>query len=183
MEKIDNTDLPSFYMNPSVYTPVKNEIKKNKGREVRRTGFQNFFESLKSDRAGDLGPLKDLPVSEETVNMLMDEVRSSGDVLLERPFPEEIAKYKQSVRNFVHYVVDNSFKLEHEIGLRNIHNRGAKNLHKSSKSMEHQKYTKITVIDAKLENLAAMLLTNQRNKVKLVTSLEEIKGLLIDLMQ
>jgi uncharacterized protein YaaR (DUF327 family) len=39
------------------------------------------------------------------------------------------------------------------------------------------------VIDKKLEDLAAMLLSSQMRQMELVSRLEEIKGLLVDLLQ
>jgi hypothetical protein len=49
--------------------------------------------------------------------------------------------------------------------------------------LNNKKYTSIQVIDKKLEDLAAMLLRNQGQHIDMLSSLEEIKGLLIDLLQ
>jgi uncharacterized protein YaaR (DUF327 family) len=175
MAKVDTPDLPSFYMNPSAYAPVKGESKKSKGvRRPGETDFSRLFEDIRGKTADELGPLRDLPVSEETVNFLMDHVRAAGDALRDRPFPDEIMRYKQAVRNFMHYVVENSFSLEHEKGIPKFSRPGIK---------EHKRYTKIQVIDKKLEDLAAMLLSGQRNQLELVSRLEEIQGLLVDLLQ
>jgi uncharacterized protein YaaR (DUF327 family) len=173
MAKIDSSDVSSFYMNPSAYSQVKEEAKKTRGRGVRRsgeTGFSKLFESIRGKTADELGPLQDLPVSEETVNFLMDEVRSAGDTLKDHPLPEEILRYKQAVRNFMHYVVENSYAI-----------------HTSTTMLRKRKNLKpnvtVQVVDKKLEDLAAMLLTGQMSQLKLAASLEEINGLLIDLLQ
>jgi len=118
MAKVDGTDT-SFYMNPAAYTQVKDE-KKNKG--VQRgspVNFSKMFDDLRGKTANDLGPLQNLPVSEETVNSLMDDVRDAGDILKNRPLPEEIMRYKMAVRNFINYVVQNCYSLEYEEGLPN----------------------------------------------------------------
>ncbi|MDR1587335.1 MAG: YaaR family protein [Treponema sp.] len=171
MAKIDSTDVPSFYMNPSAYSQVKGETKKARGiRRGVETGFSEIFESIRGKTADELGPLRDLPVSEETVNLLMDEVRSAGDALKDRPLPDEILRYKQAVRNFMHYVVENSYAINTSTTML----RKKKNLKPN---------VTIQVIDKKLENLAAMLLTGQMSQLKLAASLEEINGLLVDLLQ
>ncbi|MCL2230297.1 MAG: YaaR family protein [Treponema sp.] len=182
MAKIDGTD-PSLFMNPSAYSQVKDD-KKSKGiRKGEKTEFSKLFDSLRSKTAEQLGPLQDLPASEETVNYLMDEVRDAGDRLKSRPLPEEIMNYKQAVRNFINYVVQNCYSKEYDEGIPNFLKPGFKGRRGTPQAMEGKGYTKIVVIDKKLEDLAAMLLSGQTRQMELVSRLEEIKGLLIDLLQ
>jgi uncharacterized protein YaaR (DUF327 family) len=182
MAKVDSADT-SFYMNPSAYTQVKDEKKSRGIRRGERTDFSRIFDDLRSKTADELGPLADLPVSDETVNMLMDDVRSAGDILKTRPLSEEIMRYKQAVRSFINYVVKNSYSLDREEGLPNFMKPGFKGRRGTPKAMEGTGYTKIQVIDRKLEDLAAMLLSSQIRQMELVSRLEEIRGLLVDLLQ
>jgi uncharacterized protein YaaR (DUF327 family) len=183
MARVDG-DVPSFYMNPAAYTHVKEETKKTKGsRPVGKTGFSRIFEELRGKTAGELGPFPNLPVSEETLDLLMDEVRSAGDTLRSRPFPDEIIRYKQAVRNFMHYVVENSYALDHETGIPKFLKPGYKGVRGTPEAMKQITYTKIKVIDKKLEDLAALLLSSQMPQLELASRLEEIKGLLVDLFQ
>jgi len=181
MAKVEGTDT-SFYMNPAAYTQVKEE-KKSKASKTGKTDFSRLFDDLRGKTADEIGPLRDLPVSEETVNVLMDEVRNTGDVLRNRPFPEEIMRYKQAVRNFMNYVVKNSYSVEREEGIPNFLRPGFSGRRGTPEAMEGKLYTKIQVIDKKLEDLAAMLLSGQKQQMELVSRLEEIRGLLVDLMQ
>ena len=181
MAKVESADT-SFYMNPAAYSQVQEE-KKTKGIRREKTEFSNIFDNLRGKTAEELGPLRDLPVSEDTVNLLMDEVRNTGDVLQNRPFPDEIMRYKQAVRNFINYVVKNSFALEYEKGIPKFMKPGFTGQRGTPDAMSHKQYTKITVIDKKLEDLAAMLLSTQGRQMELVSRLEEIRGLLIDLLQ
>ena len=183
MAKIES-ELQSLYMNPNVYSQVKGETKNAKGiRRKEGVKFSNIFDNFRSKTTDEIGELKELPVSEETVNLLMDEVRNAGDILSSRPFPDEIMRYKQSVRNFMNYVVKNSYALEQEAGIHNINKPGFSKRRGKDNPMDQTKYTKIQVIDKKLEDLAAMLLSSQMPKLKIVARLEEIQGLLIDLLQ
>ena len=182
MAKLDTADIPSFYMNPSAYAHVKDE-KKTKNTRTGKAEFSRVFDELRGKTADDLGPLRDLPVSEESVNFLMDEVRSTGDILRSRPFTDEIMRYKQAVRNFINYVVQNSYALEKEEGIPNFLRPGFKGRRGTPEAMEGKRYTKIQVIDRKLEDLAAMLLSSQARHLELASRLEEIRGLLVDLLQ
>ena len=182
MSKIDGTD-PSVYMNPGTFSQVKEE-KKSKGiRHGGKTEFSELFDSLRGKTADEIGPLKNLPASDEAVNTLMDEVRDAGDRLQSRPFGEEILRYKQAVRNFINYVVQNCYSKEYDEGILNKLKPGFKGRRSTPEATERKQYVKIQVIDKKLEDLAAMLLSSQGRQMELVSRLEEIKGLLIDLLQ
>ena len=182
MSKIDGTD-PSIYMNPGTFGQVKEE-KKSKGiRRGEKTEFSELFDNLRGKTAEELGPLRNLPASDEAVNTLMDEVRDSGDRLKSRPFAEEIMRYKQAVRNFINYVVQNCYSKEYEDGILNKFKPSFKGKRSTPEATERKQYVKIQVIDKKLEDLAAMLLSSQGRQMELVSRLEEIKGLLIDLLQ
>jgi uncharacterized protein YaaR (DUF327 family) len=181
MAKVDS-DVSSLLMNPAAYTQVKDDAKKTKGiKRGGKTEFSRIFEDIRN--GGELGPLQNLPVSEETLNMLMDEVRSAGDTLRSRPFPDEIMRYKQAVREFMHYVAENAYSLDHETGIPRFLKPGYKGPRGTPEAMKGLIYTKIQVIDKKLEDMAAMLLSGQASQLALVSRLEEIKGLLVDLLQ
>jgi len=185
LAKVD-TDVQSFYMNPSAYTHVKDDSKKTKVSRTMpgaKTGFSRIFDQMKARTAGDIGPLQEMPVSEETVNLLIDEVRSTGDALRERPFPDEILRYKQAVRNFMHYIVENAYGKSVEAGIPNFLKPGFKGPRGTPEAMKQKAHTKIQVIDTKLEELAKRLLTSQMPQLEIASRLEEIKGLLVDLMQ
>jgi len=181
MAKVDGTDT-SLYMNPSAYSQALEE-KKTKGIRKDKTDFSRLFDDLRGKTADEIGPLRDLPVSEDTVNLLMDDVRSAGDVLQSRPFPEEIMRYKQAVRNFINYVVQNTYSLEHEKGIPKFLKPGFSGTRGTPDAMSQKRHTIILVVDKKLEDLAAMLLSNQARQMELVSRLEEIRGLLVDLLK
>ena len=182
MAKVD-TDVQSLMMNPSVYTKVKDDKKTKGTKRTEKTEFSRIFEEIRSKTASELGPVKNLPVSDETINYLMDEVRSTGDSLRKRPLPDEIIRYKQAVRNFMHYVIENCYSLDHETGIPKKFKFGYKGSRNTSEADRQITYTKIQIIDKKLEDLAAMLLTSQMQQLEITSRLEEIKGLLVDLMQ
>jgi len=187
MAKVDGTDT-SLFMNPAAYTHVKDE-KKNKGINSRNVhhseeaGFSSIFDDLRGKTADALGPMQNLPVSDDTVNALMDEVRDAGDVLRNRPLPDEIMRYKQAVRNFINYVVQNTYSLEHEKGLPKFLKPGFQGQRGTPEAQSQKRHSIILVIDKKLEDLAAMLLSSQSHQLELISRLEEIRGLLVDLLQ
>jgi len=182
MAKVD-TDIQSFYLSSSHQPKIKDEKKSKEIKRSDKTGFSKFIDDIRSNNAGAPGTPETLPVSEETINFLMDDVRSCGDSLLKRPLTDEIIQYKQSVRRFMNYIVKNCFNLEHEDGIPNMLKPSYKGPRGTSESKDFKRYTKIQIIDDKLEKFAANLLTSQMPQMQIVARLEEIKGLLIDLLQ
>ena len=182
MAKVDGAD-PSIYMNPSAYSQVKDDKKSKNIRKGEKTGFSRIYDDLLGKTSDQLGPLKNLPASDDAVNQLMDDVRDAGDSLKHRPLPDEMMRYKQAVRNFVNYIVQNAFSKEYEEGLPAFLKPGFKGRRGTPEAMEGKQYVKIRVIDKKLEELAAMLLRSQAHQLELTSRLEEIKGLLVDLLQ
>jgi len=169
MAKIDtaNGNIPIF--NPAVYGNIKPEIKQTKDKgKVRSAREPTFDEILESELDEAIDPL-DLPVSEEAIQRLLDGVHTAGDALKKRPFPEEIKRYKQAVRNFLNYVVDNAYSTEEQISGIN--------------PMRRKTYTIIQVVDQKLELLAAAILAGQSSQLDLLARVDEITGILVDLLQ
>jgi uncharacterized protein YaaR (DUF327 family) len=158
--------------NPAAYSEAGAEARKTKtqaGRPGKTEKTKKRPFSLLFEKAGELAaPAKLLP-SEESLQRLLDGVHSAGDTLSKRPFPEEIKAYKQAVRNFVNYVVENSFDTEE-------HTSGA-NL------LKRKKFTLVQVIDKKLEELAAAIMRGQADQIAILARTDEIRGLLIDLME
>lgn len=112
-----------------------------------------------------------LPES-EILSTLLDSVSESGDALKERPVPDNIVRYKEAVRNFMKFVVSRAFSVETSGGI------------KVRKGLEfrQKQYTQIHVIDEKLEKLAGGILSNQKDKLAILAAVEEINGLLVDML-
>ena len=162
MAKIDLSAIS--LLNASLFKKPEAQKAKEKEELKTRKSFSEIFRSTVS--ASELGPLKTLAPSEEALTELMDEVHSSGSDLIDRPFHEEILRYKKAVRNFVNYVVENGYTVE--------------------KTQVRRKdrtkiYVQVQVIDQKLEELAVFILSGPTSQIKRVAKLDEIQGLLIDL--
>ncbi len=105
---------------------------------------------------------------EKILERLLDDVHSAGDALKEKPLPDNIVAYKDAVRTFVRYVVDRAFTVTESTSGGNI--------------LKRKKFTQVQVIDEKLEQMAAGILSNQKSQLGLLEKIEEINGLLVDLM-
>lgn len=173
MAKVDFPEGNTPFFNPSVYANVKSEARKPKDKASvkgsKKVPFTSFLHEAESSESAELSALPDLPVSEETLQILLDDIHAAGDDLKAKPFPDQIKKYKSAVRNFLHYVVENSYTAEERISGINI--------------LKRKKFTLIQVVDKKLEQLAAGILAGQTTQLELLSRLDEIAGLLVNLLQ
>jgi len=118
----------------------------------------------------------------EDIGGLLDDLHSSGDALNKRPFPNEIAAYKRSVRRFIGFVVQNGFDVAVSAGIENKY----KPLFKRKKGAardERLHFTNIKIIDEKLESLARAIISGQGAQLSFLSKIHEINGLLVDLLR
>ena len=165
MDKVDFS-ITSMFNHPE---GLKQQAKKtgsgDKPKGSHKIGFTEIMKGA-LDSSAELGQLREYAASEEALTELMDAVHSAGSDLLDRPFHDEILKYKRAVRDFIHYVVENSYEIEKSQSRR----RGKVKIH-----------VQIQVIDGKLEELAAAILSGQASQLQRVSKIDEIRGLLVDL--
>ncbi|MDC7126435.1 MAG: YaaR family protein [Spirochaetales bacterium] len=110
---------------------------------------------------------------ESELEDLLDDVHQRGDELLRNKDMSSIEDYKKAVRNFIHYVVQEAMKVETIDGAK---------FSRFKPSNKQKRYTLISVIDDKLDKLAAGILLNQGKQLDLLSKVEEINGLLVDLV-
>jgi len=171
MDKIDFTgaSLIGASLRPGAKAgPNKASAKSESQGTARGIHKSLFSDLLEKNTVSELGPLRELAPSEEAIAELMDAVHSAGSDLIDRPFHDEIIKYKKAVRDFIHYVVENGFTINKS----QTNQRKLRNL---------QPHVQIQVIDRKLEELAAAILSGQTTQLTRVSKLDEITGLLVDL--
>ena len=175
MDKVDFSSVSLF--NPSLHSGQKPETKKTKaGSELwgnRKIKFSEFLDD--AAHTEELGPLKELAPSEEALTELMDAVHSAGSDLLDRPFHDEILRYKKAIRNFIHYVIENGYELQKIQGIKK------KIVLRGESEWKSSVFLQVQVVDKKLDELAAAILSGQSTQLERVSKINEIKGLLVDL--
>jgi uncharacterized protein YaaR (DUF327 family) len=104
----------------------------------------------------------------ENLEELLDEVHDSGDKLAERQNLENIKRYRQAVSAFLEFVVSKMIAVEERVSGGNI--------------LRRKRFTQVKIIDAKLEALVQAVLRNQGKQLDVLEKINEIHGLLIDLI-
>ncbi len=96
---------------------------------------------------------------------LIAEITKQGEKFSKKPTAQLLKTYKSMIREFLKYITDNMFRVEHYTGGK----------------LKQKIYTVTKIIDTKLSALTRLVLSQQAQNIDLLSTLDEIRGLLIDL--
>ena len=198
MAEIDSLGTNYYYS--GVQNASNEAIKRNtKKEDVRKTGGAkklDFGKLLKGEEveepqfvAEGLGlPAEVAAMSiDDAAVYLADAVSMDGDKFAEEQTQENLEKFKQSVSQFIKFVISNNYDITTHAKTRR---RGqsiqpSRLFYFSNYSVPPTKRppkVSIEIINQKLDALARETLSNQMNNLKLLAQVNEIKGLIVDLM-
>jgi uncharacterized protein YaaR (DUF327 family) len=161
MDKVDSLDAPLF----------SRHSEEKKTRKKTPAGRREFSTRLReASRAEAL--TEDLPNGRrrrrESLEAMLDEVHESGGELLAAQSLQNIKRYRNSVKAFLEHVLKKMVALEQKSSGTNV--------------LKRKRFTQVRVIDGKLERLVSELLASQRRQLDILGRINEITGLLVDLM-
>jgi uncharacterized protein YaaR (DUF327 family) len=150
------------------YLSGRPKRKKEKStKKLKGTSFDSVVEQSTEEQSAmfDVGQQGE---HRENLEELLDEVHQRGEMLADSQSLENIKRYRQAVSAFLSYVVDNMFTVEEQTSGGNIQRR--------------KRFTQVKIIDRKLESLLQGVLQNQVKQLDVLERINEIRGLLIDLV-
>jgi len=146
------------------------EKRKVEKKEKVRKSFSSLI-STESTSSGSL-PISSIDNPDLPLEEILDEIHEMGEQLSQAPTMSAVLEYKKAVRQFVQYVVSRGLELVEQEGV------------KFANPMKKQKkYTIVRILDQKLESLAAQILQNQKSRLDILAAVNEIHGLMIDLLR
>ena len=107
--------------------------------------------------------------AEDAVVFLKDRVTTAGDKLVDSMSEDTFAEYRRAVSALMKYVVKYSFELE-EFRMPN------------RRTKKEKVVVQLRIVDEKLNDLASEILANQIDKLLILKRVEEIQGLLVDVL-
>jgi len=162
MERID---IPSGFF-PLRQNPSQ-EKKVSRKKVGKRSFFSIFEEKSDSDEVGFRST--GVRVSDEVLESMLDEIHRLGDAIRKDATLDSVKQYRKAVGDFLRVVVEQGLVVEEKTSGTNILNR--------------KKFALIKVIDQKLERLALGILQTQKDQFDILARVDEINGLLVDLLR
>jgi hypothetical protein len=135
-------------------------VKKKSGKSVHKkvdVVQSRFYDELK------IAETENVHIGFEN---LVEEISKQKRRFAQNPTYEELKIYKSMVMEFMKHVTDHMLAVEHRTG---------------GSPMRQKIYSITKLIDKKLESLTKLVLTQQAQNITLLATLDEIRGLLIDL--
>ena len=116
-----------------------------------------FFDELK------IAETEDVHISFDN---LVEEISKQGEKFSKNPTYEELKIYKSMIMEFLKYVTEHMYQVEH---------------YTSGNHIKQKIYTVTKIIDERLNALSKLVLNQQSSNIDLLATLDEIRGLLVDL--
>jgi hypothetical protein len=143
--------------------------KKKTGRrdKTQRREFSPLVDSASEEAAltqEDFGDAE----RRHSIEELLDAVFGVGERLKKAPTMEVIKDYRKQVRAFVKFAVAHSIAVEETTSGANI--------------LKRKRFTMVRVIDEKLESLAVAVLSAQKDQLAILAQIDEINGMLVNLV-
>lgn len=104
----------------------------------------------------------------ERLNLLMEEIVMQGDKIVKRMDVRDMRRYRTLIKDFMNEIVNRSHKFSRE----NFLDRRGR----------HRVYGIIRLVDEKLDELAQALVSDECDKIALLAKVDEIRGLLLDIL-
>lgn len=163
----------------------KKAEKSEKSGSTKKTTFRDIIRGNKAQEAAEnqsiLEKAAAMPV-EEAIIFLKDRVDISGDKLASSMTAETIEEFKQSVKDFIQYVVDKNYAVNTKQRRGIVPSMG--NYFSNYQLPPHKKNPRvqIEVLNQKIDELARVTIKNQQDRLVMLGKINEIKGLIVDFM-
>ncbi|KGE73628.1 YaaR family protein [Spirochaeta lutea] len=175
MERIDGGP-GQFLFRPDVPHETEKKTKK-KGETRKKSGFFSLvsrpdehelesFDLLPSELKASI---QAAPSLDAWLSGTIDTIHTHGDALAKYPSRENLALYRRAVSDFLKVIAKRTYRAEDNLGHRSL--------------VDQKKYTVIKLVDQRLEKLALGILQEQRGNLQILAQIEEINGMLFDLLQ
>lgn len=168
-------------------TTAKKADKADKKQKVRKSKFnsllKNSISSLSFTQDGLPAELASMEV-EEAVVYLKDKIDAAGDALKEERTLDTYKEFRESVSSFLKYMERVNYEVTSEekkgkAGRLRVY-RGISPYF--SEVRKPDPYVQVKVINERMQEIASMVLQNQMNNISLLSKVDEIKGLIVNIL-
>ena len=190
MAEIDSLGSSTYFagVQNSTNEALKRNRKTEESQKTKKTKFGDILHSSKEIKGAN-EYIDGLPSILQTMSIedgaiyLKDAVDNAGNDLAEEVTTENIANFKQAVQQFLKFMVKNNYEVKSHRP-RKVSLVSSTTFFSNYSVPPHKKDPRyqINIINEKLAALTAATLEGQKDNIALLAQIDEIKGLLIDLM-
>ena len=104
----------------------------------------------------------------ERLSVMMQEITMQGEKLGKHMDVRDMRRYRALIKNFMNEIVSRS----HEFSRENFLDRKGR----------HRVYGMVKLVDQKLDELARELISDEKDNIAILSKIDEIQGLLLDIL-
>jgi uncharacterized protein YaaR (DUF327 family) len=172
---------PALYNNAA--SSAKKDEKNGKPGSAKKSGFAALLakRSTEPDKASSADGQVEAAFAagqislEEAEVQLLEELDNSAEALNGKPVMENLLAYKGAVKHFLSFVEKRAFD-----AWKDVQKRPFSRFNPNKRMRIH---TQIAVVDRKMEQFAADVLSGHVKNLRLLDRMGEIRGLLVDLLR
>lgn len=189
MSDINTLNTSTYYAGvQSASFSVPKDQKELKNKKLNNSSSVKFSDALEKSQmeakikeSGLPSQILSMPIEDAAV-FLKDAVDIAGDKIKNNPTMENLAEFKKSVQQFIQFVVLNNYQITKK------NKKGFSTpmqffSNYNTKLRPKDPRVNIELINKNLDNLTRSMLQNQKDNLKLLSQVDEIKGLIVDLLQ
>jgi len=188
MAEIDSLGTSFYYA--GVQNSQNQALKNQKAEKSQKAKGVKFSDLIGGKKTEETGEVNGLPAEIQTMSIdeaaifLRDRVDNAGNVLSEEMTKENLENFKQAVGQFIRFVVENNFEVSARKP-RRMQIVSPTSFFSNYSLPAHPKDPKVQVniINEKLDALTRDMLSTQMNNLKILNQINEIKGLVVDLLR
>jgi uncharacterized protein YaaR (DUF327 family) len=105
---------------------------------------------------------------QQKLNLMINDITDQGNKIAKHMDIKDMKKYRELVKGFMNEIVTHSHKFSRENFL--------------DKRGRHRVYGIVKLVDKNLDELAQELLKDEKNHINILGKIDEVKGLLLDLV-
>lgn len=154
-----------------IHNDRDNTLRSRMSRGSRKEATGGVFSGLlRTDESGEAQSRSDFTanVPEGEAEKLLDTVHSLGDELIRKRTYSALKEYREAVQAFIAKIAHDGVDVEEQSSGTNILNR--------------KRFSILRVVDQRLERLARGMMQSQDEQLELLQRVEEIYGMLVDLL-
>jgi uncharacterized protein YaaR (DUF327 family) len=102
------------------------------------------------------------------LNVMLEEIQAQGKKIAKHIDIKDLKHYRELIREFMNEIVNRSHKFSRENFL--------------DKKGRHRVYAMIRLVDKNLDELAAELIKDEKDHILILNKVDEIRGLLLDIL-
>lgn len=143
-------------------------IKSKKKDKISKKKSNKFTKEL--EKASNANLANPMLSGDEELAGLMDDIFSNGEAIVKDPTMSTLRAYRNSISLFFKFVIKYSLNFDSVEGRLN------------PKTFERKCYALIRVTDKKIDDIAKNVLGNQQKQFNILGAVEELNGLIVDLI-